>query len=565
MTSATPEEDYDYYEEENFDHFMEDEEALEALREVEQTKSPAKKRMKLESNNLPPPVVVNEQTTKTLEDITNRGEDLSYRIPCLGERKVYRRVPLDGDYQTLTHSDGDRFYLRFKSQDNDEGFSKDPMEALKSSKSFSGLLNYKNLLEAAVTEQIRMQEVASEENPSLAASMDLSEDSGVDSALSEEEGGGSSSKSLWVDKFRPKSYLQLLSDEATNRTLLKWLKLWDKVVFGKESSAATVKNHGMPSKTKDDDKTSKISSVYELDEELDETHRPQQKTALLYGPPGLGKTTLAYVVANHAGYRPIEINASDDRSLAAFKVKLESATQMKSVSNADQRPNCLVIDEIDGAPAATINFLINLMTTGKVKGGKKAKNNLHFLQRPVICICNDLYAPALRPLRRLSLLLKFPPTCSQRLVQRLTMISAHERLKTDHTALSALAEKSENDIRSCLSTLQFFKSKGTKMSAVDVYKTFVGQKDSTKSHFSVWQDLFQTPRQLNKRKFVDASSSSRVDNSDMKRTQIQQILRSVQACGDYRKLQEGVFENYLDVKFKDSRFQSVNRGLQWFV
>ena len=34
MTSATPEEDYDYYEEENFDHFMEDEEALEALREV---------------------------------------------------------------------------------------------------------------------------------------------------------------------------------------------------------------------------------------------------------------------------------------------------------------------------------------------------------------------------------------------------------------------------------------------------------------------------------------------------------------------------------------------------
>ena len=237
---------------------------------------------------------------------------------------------------------------------------------------------------------------------------------------------------------------------------------------------------------------------------------------------------------------------------------------MKSVSNADQRPNCLVIDEIDGAPAATINFLINLMTTGKVKG-KKAKNK-DILQRPVICICNDLYAPALRPLRRLSLLLKFPPTCSQRLVQRLTMISAHERLKTDHTALSALAEKSENDIRSCLSTLQFFKSKGTKMSAVDVYKTFVGQKDSTKSHFSVWQDLFQTPRQLNKRKFVDAATSSRdFDKSDMKRTQIQQILRTVQACGDYRKLQEGVFENYLDVKFKDSRFQTVNRGLQWFV
>ena len=29
-------EDYDYFEEENMDHFMEDEEALEALREAEQ-------------------------------------------------------------------------------------------------------------------------------------------------------------------------------------------------------------------------------------------------------------------------------------------------------------------------------------------------------------------------------------------------------------------------------------------------------------------------------------------------------------------------------------------------
>ena len=67
-------------------------------------------------------------------------------------------------------------------------------------------------------------------------------------------------------------------------------------------------------------------------------------------------------MAAHAGYRVIEVNASDDRSVSAFKVKLENATQMKSVNNKDQRPNCLVIDEIDGAPAATINYLIQLMT-----------------------------------------------------------------------------------------------------------------------------------------------------------------------------------------------------------
>lgn len=36
---------------------------------------------------------------------------------------------------------------------------------------------------------------------------------------------------LWVDKYRPQGYFDLLSDESTNRNLLTWLKMWDKMVF----------------------------------------------------------------------------------------------------------------------------------------------------------------------------------------------------------------------------------------------------------------------------------------------------------------------------------------------
>lgn len=38
-----------------------------------------------------------------------------------------------------------------------------------------------------------------------------------------------------------------------------------------------------------------------MDEELDENKCPKYKLALLCGPPGLGKTTLAHLVAKQAG------------------------------------------------------------------------------------------------------------------------------------------------------------------------------------------------------------------------------------------------------------------------
>jgi len=38
---------------------------------------------------------------------------------------------------------------------------------------------------------------------------------------------------LWVQKYKPNKYLDLLSDESINRLLLHWFKLWDKVVFNK--------------------------------------------------------------------------------------------------------------------------------------------------------------------------------------------------------------------------------------------------------------------------------------------------------------------------------------------
>ena len=42
---------------------------------------------------------------------------------------------------------------------------------------------------------------------------------------------------------------------------------------------------------------------------------------------------------------------SDDRSAEVFQKRIDTATQMKSVLGSNEKPNCLIIDEIDGAPS----------------------------------------------------------------------------------------------------------------------------------------------------------------------------------------------------------------------
>ena len=62
---------------------------------------------------------------------------------------------------------------------------------------------------------------------------------------------------------------------------------------------------------------------------------------------GVGKTTIAHVVAKHCGYQTVEINASDDRSATALQSRIQDAVQMQSVIGR-KKPNLVVIDEVDG-------------------------------------------------------------------------------------------------------------------------------------------------------------------------------------------------------------------------
>ena len=88
--------------------------------------------------------------------------------------------------------------------------------------------------------------------------------------------------------------------------------------------------------------------------------RTARKTNMVHtcNAAGLGKTTIAHVVARHCGYRPFEINASDDRTANALQSRIQDAVQMQSVLGKRQM-NLVIVDEVDGIAGAIANVPCN--------------------------------------------------------------------------------------------------------------------------------------------------------------------------------------------------------------
>ncbi|MCJ1378952.1 hypothetical protein MMC17_002051 [Xylographa soralifera] len=254
---------------------------------------------------------------------------------------------------------------------------------------------------------------------------------------------------MWTEKYRAKKFTDLVGDERTHRTVLRWLKGWDSIVFPGMSKPKVKSKLG--------------------DDAAEE--RPHRKILLLTGPPGLGKTTLAHVCARQAGYEIVEINASDERSSQVVKGRIKDSVGTENVRGVNTktldgtirksgRPVCVVIDEVDGVVSGSngggeggfIKALIDLVildqknTPITIPGApisRKSKKGERFrLLRPMILICNDVYHPALRPLRASNLAevvhIRKPPL--DKIVARMKTVFDKEGVASDGDGVRRLCE-----------------------------------------------------------------------------------------------------------------------------
>lgn len=260
---------------------------------------------------------------------------------------------------------------------------------------------------------------------------------------------------LWVEKYRPKKIAEVIGNEEAKTAFVEWLK----------------------------------------------NERHTKKAVLLYGPPGVGKTTLVNAAANEFGFKVIEMNASDTRSEKAINAVAGRATSFVALDtfSTESKGNILFMDEVDGIAGnedrGGVNAIIKIIETSRV---------------PVIMAANDPDLEKLRPLKKVSGLIRFQQVRIPLIIITLQKICQKENIKAEFEALERIAQNSRGDARSAINDLQ---------SLAETTKTLTLQDTMVLSARNKDISMDETLREyFSAKSLVDASmllSRSSVDYDDL--------------------------------------------------
>ncbi|GAA5961864.1 hypothetical protein JCM21900_006467 [Sporobolomyces salmonicolor] len=266
---------------------------------------------------------------------------------------------------------------------------------------------------------------------------------------------------LWTTKYAPQKLTDICGNKSSVEKLNKWLELWPK------SLASDFKKPGPDA-------------------------MGTFRCVLISGPPGIGKTTSAHLVAKMQGYDVLELNASDTRSKklleAAFKSKISDTTLSGFFKKGDDndgnglmvnRKSLIIMDEVDGMSAGD-------------RGGVGALNALIKKTKvPIIAICNDKGNQKMKPLIATCYQMGFRRPSAQEIRSRIMSIAFKEGLKLDGKVVDQLVQGSQSDIRQIVNMLSTYKL-GAKAMDYDQSKKLakMNEKNALQTPWTLYSKLF---------------------------------------------------------------------------
>jgi len=170
-----------------------------------------------------------------------------------------------------------------------------------------------------------------------------------------------------------------------------------------------------------------------------------KRALLLYGPPGVGKTSSILAIANALNFDIVTVNASDKRNKESLRSVRNASlfSSLKEELNSKIIGQILLIDEIDG------------LSGNSDRGGiKEIVDIIKMTRVPLILTANDVSSQKFKTLRNNCELREFEPPTTEDIVMILHRIIEAESISISNQVLLKLIELSQNDIRGSINSLQ---------------------------------------------------------------------------------------------------------------
>lgn len=278
----------------------------------------------------------------------------------------------------------------------------------------------------------------------------------------------------WVEKYRPSSIkvmaLPIAKIKGHRIKLDEELEAFINEFF-KEMERINIENR----------KIRQFNRMHLDKEQKEEIKIPPEKAAvLLEGPPGIGKTSIVYALANDLNMVVIETNASDTRTKAKLEAKLKETVKSKGIMDyiTDYNRKIILIDEVDG--------IYGVSDRGAVP---TILNLIQETQFPII-LCSNEYKQNLQSLYNKIKRYEVNPLSTNEILKVAKRILKQEKVfELSEQDLTLIINKNNGDLRGVINDLEALSHGSMDKDYKDLILKL--SRDSYEEIFTLIRDLFQ--------------------------------------------------------------------------